>query len=684
MPKAILFRLLTLVGFLVFVGACSDDDNIVDVNTSEIQVTPSSISFSQVRIGDRAVEDLFIMNLSDNPMRILTLELEPRDGGRISDLTLLDENENPLPETPIIVEPRSEYLLKVEYKPVNEIANQGRIRILANDPRYTRESPLFVNVDTLASRPQLDVRPGSVRFARMQPGSRSEQVLEVMNIGSAPLILHEAPVYTGGEDFSIELPERDYPLTLEPYDGELAQESPEKYVLGINVVYVPTGLNADQGEVVLVSNDTRGAAAGSERGTRTVEVRANADAPCILVDGRTRNMGQVPIGGSTVDLVTVTNCGTQPLEISAIKVTEGQELFELRLGDWAVDTTGALVTPVVLAPNASDTFGIAFTPSQPGAERGKVVISSNDQVQPELEIDLLARGSDGICPIADATATIKGVSSAPRTELSAVPLQYIILDGRSSSDPDGSVVSYEWEVLEKPMGTIVTLGNVGNDTSLNRREFRLFTAGTYKIGLNVIDNEGFRSCEQSVVTIQAVPDQKVHIELTWTNPSDPDESDGIGSDVDLHFVKLGPGKWFLPPYDIYYNNSNAGKDDIWAPERPSLDIDVTTGAGPENVTLDNPDECQWYGIGVHYFRQQFGTAYATIRVYINTVLVYEALHKPMTAGGQFWDVARIHWQNGNATILEYDELYPASLAGSAPFITDDMKTSGLCTAQNLY
>ncbi len=677
MPKAIIVRLLTLISLLVLVVGCGPEDEgpFKGTDAAAIPVSPSSRSCAQVKLGESATEDLLILNLSENPLKISTLELEARDGGSISDLKLLVAD-----KLPITIPKRGEYVVQVEYKPKTETANKGRIRILANDPTYTKDKPLFVNVDTLYIRPHLDVSTGSVRFARMQPGNRSEQYVDVMNIGAAPLVLTKAPVYSGGGDFRIELPEASYPLTLEPYDNLLAETSPEKYILKVKVVYTPEGANADQGEIQFASNDTR----GSEDGIRKVEVRANADAPCILVDGLTRNMGQVPIGGSTVDIVTVSNCGTQPLNVSAIKITENDDLFELDLGAWDVDTNGVLVTPLVMAPGAEETFSVRFTPSAPGTERGKIVISSNDMVQPELEIDLVARGSDGVCPVADASATIKGVSSAPRKDLSAVPLQYIILDGRSSSDPDGNVVSYEWEVLKKPLGTIVTLGNVGNDTNPNRREFRLFTAGEYQIGLHVIDNEGFRSCEQSVVTIQAIPNQKVHIELTWTNPSDPNESDSIGSDVDLHFVKLGPAEWFMSPYDIYYQNPNAGKDPIWGPEEPSLDIDVTTGAGPENVTLDNPDNCQWYGIGVHYFRQQFGTAYATIRVYINTVLVYERLHMAMTAGGQFWDVARIHWENGNATVYEYDELYPASLAGVRPKVTDEMKASGLCTAQNLY
>jgi hypothetical protein len=266
-------------------------------------------------------------------------------------------------------------------------------------------------------------------------------------------------------------------------------------------------------------------------------------------------------------------------------------------------------------------------------------------------------------------------------------LQYVILDGSRSNDPDGTVVSYEWEVLERPPGTIVRLGPTQEDagnTNPARREFRLFTAGQYKIGLTVIDNEGFRACEQAVATITAIPNQKVHIELTWTNPEDPNEADDVGSDLDLHMVKMGPGRWFEAPYDIYFANSNRSGEPIWNPEDPSLDIDVTTGAGPENVTMDTLADCEWYAIGVHYFREMFGTAFATVRIYINSNLVFERLNMPMRRGGQFWDVARIHWQNGQATVFDVDVLAPAAPAQQSPEVTADMRDSGLCTAAALY
>ena len=85
--------------------------------------------------------------------------------------------------------------------------------------------------------------------------------------------------------------------------------------------------------------------------------------------------------------------------------------------------------------------------------------------------------------------------------------------------------------------------------------------------------------EPARVLVVSTPDEAIHIELTWHNPLDPDESDNTGSDVDLHLVKVG-FNWFDDVFDTYYANQTPD----WQPELPSLDIDDTDGAGPEALS----------------------------------------------------------------------------------------------------
>jgi len=62
--------------------------------------------------------------------------------------------------------------------------------------------------------------------------------------------------------------------------------------------------------------------------------------------------------------------------------------------------------------------------------------------------------------------------------------------------------------------------------------------------------------------------------------------------------------------------------------------------------------------------------------------VFEKINKPMIRGGQFWDVARIHWDSGR--VYEVDNLLEAAPSGTNPPVTAGMATSGLCTNQGLY
>lgn len=618
------------------------------------------------------------MNTSDEELRLFNIELAASEGGRIRELELLD-----IPKLPTTLEAGEFVDLRVRYTPSEAGNNAGEVRVVSSDPSYSSDNPLVIPVRTLANRPELFIDPPQLRFQRLQPGQNASRVVQLRNVGSAPLVINEAPSYSGGEDFRIQVEERNYPLRLEPYDSVGAEESPSAYLLEVTVQYRPLGGGFDSGEILIDTNDSRG--------THQIPVQADADSPCIEVDRRVRNMGQVPIGGSALDRVEVRNCGTQVLEIDGVFFEEEEPIFRLELGSWDRNGSGQIDpnSPVRLLPGESDGFTIRFTPVEERTARTRVLITSNDPIQPQLALDVTARGAEGSCPTAVALASVRGVGNAPRPSITAVPLQTVLLDGSQSTDETGQVINWEWEVLERPPGTNVVLGPTQADPlnqDMSRREFQPLIAGVYRFELNVDNDSGFQSCEPAEVIVTAIPDQDIHIELVWTNPEDDDETDDFGSDVDLHLVKMGPGVWFDPIFSVYFGHPNRTQDNIWEPEDPSLDIDIRDGMGPENITMRNPDGCQWYAVGVHYYQERFGTAYATVRIYIQGALRYERPYFPLENTDNFWDVARIHWDSAtsSATIIEVDEFYPMGPAGEPPRVTPSMSQSGRCTAEGLY
>jgi hypothetical protein len=698
-------KLMALRLFVIFFGfsvlilsGCGDEDggSIQQDETGRLQVSPLSISFPQVQIGNEETETLRLRNISqESSLTVREINLQARDGATAEDLELVD-----VPDTPFTLdraEPAEEdgidaRTLKVAFSPSDSTQDQANVVIESSDGSVDGTSR--VAVDTLVNRPLLTANPSQVRFARAAPGNKETQEVLIRNAGSAPLEILEKPVLTpDGSEFSIQVPEREYPVTLDVYDSEQAEQNPEDYLLPVSVTYGPTGDGAESAEIQVYSNDLRTAdPENSDRGVTVIDVEAVADARCILVDRTNKEFGEVPLGATQTRVVTVQNCGSEPLTVSGVSIQENTQDNEFALEPKEFDQNGDGQVDDETTVDVGETrrFTVTYTPEQKGADEGVVVIESNDPVQPSLEVDLLGFGSEGQCPTAEAVVSSQAQGSVGRPSITAAPLDYIRLDGTDSSDPDGRVVEYQWEVLEKPSDVTVSIEDSAQTEDTKAiQQFRPLVAGEYRLGLTVVDNDGFESCNRATVTVTAIPNEAVHAELTWTNPEDPDETDDQGSDVDLHMVKMGPGKWFERPYDIYFRNPNNDQGDnssvgIWNPESPSLDIDDRNGAGPENIQMDDPVDCQWYAVGVHYYRQQFGTAYATLRIYINEKLVFEKRNKPLRQGGQFWDVARIHWGPGGGTVVGTDELIPAAPKDQEPAVTSDMEETGLCTAADLY
>ena len=675
-------------GFLV--GACGnsgggsgDNGPISEQESGRIQVSPPLVSFPIVQLGESETRTLTITNSSDEGgLQIYNLEFEPEEGSSVEDISVVGG----LPDE-VRLGPEESKTLEFKFAPQQASAsNRGVLRLFNTDPAYGSGEPLEVEIRTAGNRPDLQVNPSPVRFPRLPPGERQSRSVTARNFGDAPLTIYEAPEMAGDSDYQVKAVEETFPLELPPFESGGAQESVEE--LEFEVEYSPTANGIDEGEILLRSNLEPGTTSEEPTVTR-VGVNANADAPCLLIDGTARNMGAVPLGGSASEAVTVQSCGSEDLEISGVRVAENSDdqEFSLNLGDHDEDGDGTLEEPIVLESSGEQAnFAVEYEPESAGTDEATIILETNDPAQREAEVTLVATGRDGACPTAQVGAKVKGNSSFANRPITVAPLDTVVLNGGESEDPDGRVVGYDWRVIDKPEDSTVRLGSVeGEEDNDAQRQFRVLTAGDYEIGLQVEDNDGFTSCEEATATITAIPNEKVHVELTWTNPEDPDETDDTGSDVDLHMVKMGPGEWFEPPYDVYFDNPNNGDDGgagIWNPENPSLDIDDTDGRGPENIQMDNPTDCQWYGVGVHYYQQKFGTAYATIRIYINEDLVFEKLSTPLEQGDQFWDVARIHWPTGR--VYGVGEIRPAPPVGQKPPVTESMASSGLCTDKELY
>ena len=165
---------------------------------------------------------------------------------------------------------------------------------------------------------------------------------------------------------------------------------------------------------------------------------------------------------------------------------------------------------------------------------------------------------------------------------------------------------------------------------------------------------------------------KTYVELTWSTPADPDQSDAFGADIDLHFRQnwlwtAGHAqRWLIAIFKTKPQTGGSGQ----VADNPSLDIDDTNGAGPENVNLASPEVGVTYNVGAIYYRNEstFGVAgndprqehvsLVTVRVFARGELLNEFANREMTELYQLWNVVSIRWCEDAGDVRRCPELIP--------------------------
>ena len=637
-------------------GAAQDSQGGGDVGGFEAGdlTVPRQLSFDQTPIGDSNRKQLRLASSGRGNLRIDAISLKEDDAD--SDREIVPVGEETLgylqaleEGKTIYVAPSERLTLEFEWRPVNVTSDEATLTIESND---AQDPATEVRLTTQELGPEIDTEP-EVRFPRVAAGERDAQLTFIRNSGQSALQLKDivlSPAST--TDFSISFPSAESP------DDEDADSDSWKSTLepgeqiDVRVAFTPDSDAPVEADLIISSNDP-------DEPNTTIPLVGNAGTPCIKLGGVTEvespsddethllEFGDSQIGQATTKTVTLENCSReQDLEISAIDlVDDGDEVFTL--GTLPEGLDGG---PVIIPPRESATFQVDYTPEDDETNAGRVIIASNDEVNRELRVDISGKGTSNVCPVAVAEASIVGSSGRPATEISTIPLKTIQFSGVNSRDPDGEVQRYEWNIISQPTNSAARL------TPNNRAsEPKLFLdlAGEYEIELVVYDALGQASCESAVITIQATPDEDIHVQLVWDTYSDNDQSDEFGTDLDLHYLHPA-GRWDLDPYDIFWRNPEADWGVVGDnSDDPSLDIDDTDGQGPENVNHDNPESGKTYSVGAYYYNDNgFGPSYATVRIYIEGQLQLELRDKFLQKEDIFWEVAQISWPSKQIFALD--------------------------------
>ncbi|MCG3173378.1 MAG: hypothetical protein GMKNLPBB_01575 [Myxococcota bacterium] len=456
----------------------------------------------------------------------------------------------------------------------------------------------------------------------------------------------------------------------------ISQDKPGEFLLEFKPTEgTETELRQYQARLIIESD--------AQNNQATVELTGSSGLPDIEL----RKTGETSAIANPIDMGTVganttrgipmelINTGVAPLKVENIELEDPDKTFRMiEPTSFPFELTGKD------GGGGKRGVQIQCAPLERKNHEAMMRIKSSDPNEGTLEYKLLCIGGDSGCPkpVIKIAKVARGQIGADNTI--GTP-NTIDLDGTDTKDPEGDTVAYRWFFEDKdiPSGSNAGFDGVGGkkDSRSARPSFDIDLVGTYKISLEARDKNG-NACDPATLTINAVPSQKVHIELLWPTPK---------ADLDVHLINTGGqgAEIWSSPCDAHWNNRNpdwglrhaaTAADFCKAPaapadvescnDDPSLDIDTThmprkctpseekkypdlcnAGAardcetyissknvtdkaeqdeirrlcaialGPENINIVNPKP-GLYRVLVHFFDGVFPTD-ARVRIFLNGV-----------------------------------------------------------------
>jgi len=485
---------------------------------------------------------------------------------------------------------------------------------------------------------RLVVAPPILDFATVESGQGVTRTANLLNTGAVAVSVTSLS-FSGHAGYTATFGGVDYTASA----GVVTLAAPVVIAPGsahkVDVRFVSEGDEPAQARMTFFSDD-------ADANGIQLKLYANLVGPCLTAKPPRVSFGGKLVGQMSEVMFELQSCGDVEVVIDKL------DLVDDGGGVFAVEAARVGTFPLTIESGASVLVPLTYFPEtvarvvdgQFALDRGLLLVRS-DAYLGDLEVPIEGFGTDGTCPVAHI-AVAEGEQVLPQTVLH--------LDASGSSAAFGSIVGYEWSVVQ-PSGSVSVFApsaTVVNPT------FETNIVGDYIFRLSVTDGAGVVSCSPAELTVTVVPEDAIHVELLWRTPGDADESDSggdqvsfsAGSDVDLHFLHPRSfGIYFSPDYDCYWDNIRPEWGGPGGADDPRLDRDDTDGGGPENLNVEAPESGIRYQVGVHYWNDWgYGDVFATVNVYIFGRL-RERWHDVALTYDDMWDAYTIDWPEGTVT-----------------------------------
>jgi hypothetical protein len=289
----------------------------------DIVVDPGALTFDLLSRDEEEVQSFTVRNVGGSTLHVEDVVIA-------SGLSFAVEGEA------FELEPEEERAFEVTFTPMGADENFGQVLVLSDDPD-TPEAP--VDLLGYGAVPELQITPDSYIFGDAPIPCGSSVELELRNVGSEDLVITGLDYRSGGlltlDDNGLEA---ELPITLAPDEAR-----------NVSVIFTPTTIGSDTGELEVTSNDPRGVVSADQNGEGTygeetteaftepgvppVDVMMLIDNSCSMEDG---NVDDVEAGF--------------PAFVDELQLVSDWQLIEVTKQDGCAN--GGIITPAT--PNPAD------------------------------------------------------------------------------------------------------------------------------------------------------------------------------------------------------------------------------------------------------------------------------------------------------------------------------------------
>jgi hypothetical protein len=322
----------SVAGSVSVVSNATNSPATITLSGSGIQpalsVSPTILAFGNVLVGSSNTQTVTLTNSGSASLSISQATVTGV-GFSVSGLTL-----------PLSLAVGQSSSFSVGFAPTAAGSVTGSVSLVSNAPN----SPATIALSATGVQPQLSITPTSVSFGSLVVGAKNTQTVTLTSSGTASLTISSATV--SGAGFS--LSGLTLPLTL-----AVGQSS------SFSVAFAPAATGSLTGSVSLVSNAPGSPTAIGLSGTGVAASFLLTASPTSIA------FGNVLVGSSSPQTVTVTNTGNSSVSISQINVSG------------VGFSSSGLLLPVTLTAGQSTTFSVLFAPTVAGSVTGSVSVVSN-------------------------------------------------------------------------------------------------------------------------------------------------------------------------------------------------------------------------------------------------------------------------------------------------------------------